>query len=234
MDTLKSVYHCTPLNYAPFVFRTKGLLSRRQLVDRGFNPCHFRKTSSQCDVDRGFADVVFCTTAPMSELLKAKLKHGFPHYLIEIPTHLLQGKATYLCRYNIARSRYYRGAKREPSCDPDCEFYVKDFRLPVARTDDQKRIMLQKWSNGRVLEILVESRVDFDRYVKLIAFSKEDQSLLGTIAKRLEFQVEIELAEFSYVRCAKCAVDVGTSIESALADHRWKGNGLDYDSLRHT
>jgi hypothetical protein len=177
---------------------------------------------------------VFCATKPKLPLLDAKLKHGFPHYLIELPARILARKTYYLCRYNIARTRRYRGAKQEPKLDQKYECYSEPFRLPVANTDDRKRAMLQRWSRRQPLDVLVKSHICLGTDVRLIAFSGEDRSCLHKVARALRIEVEIVLQDHaSYARCPRCVAEVNASIDRALEDARWKGDGLDYDSFRH-
>jgi hypothetical protein len=94
--------------------------------------------------------------------------------------------------------------------------------------------MLQKWSSKRPLEVLIQSQINFGSDIRLIAFSEEDCSSLRTIVGELEISTEIVLQKgAAYNRCSRCVTAVNEFIDKALKDPRWKGDGLDYDSLGH-
>jgi hypothetical protein len=120
-----------------------------------------------------------------------------------------------------------------PRLDLECEFYPDDFLLPVASTDRMKKAMLNRWRLRRSLEILVESHICLGKGVRLIAFSREDCSSLGSLASALQLQAEIILRnDLPYVRCERYVQDVNLFIRQAVKDPRWMGKELDFDELQ--
>ena len=206
------------------------LRSRKLLGDQGFSQHHFRSTSSSTDARRGFQDFVFFGVSPEIKLLKAKLERGFPHYLIEVPTSQIAQRTFFLSKRNIAKSRNFRGAKQEPIIDRTCESYWGNLLLPVAGSDQQKRAMLHKF---RDVEVMVEGRIDLRSGVRLLAFSREDQSALESISRTVgsAFRVVLQPDE-KYVRHPKHVEEIEQFIKTALADRNWRGDQLDFDDLK--
>ena len=222
---ISSIYHCTPLHYAPLILRSRRLYSRHALERQGFMRKHFRRTSSEADRRRGFDNFVFCNTHSQFPLLDSKLERGFPHYLIEIPVTQLDGRQYLLCRLNIARSRTFR-------VDTACEDYHDNLRLPVARTDEQKVAMLKTWWRRKdcAREVLVEQQIDLTSDVRLIVFSEEDSAELTMIARQVGFEARIVHGRL-YRRCPLYAAAIKEITKKLLIHPEWRGYCLDYDNL---
>jgi len=178
---------------------------------------------------RGFGNVVFCATQERFELLEAKLKRGFPHYLIEIPTKQIDHCKYLLCRYNIAKSRVARDSKRKPVLDAKCERYASGLSLPVAIDDEEKFAMLRKWARHTV--VLIEGEISLELGVRVIAFSEEDEAMLMSIKKQTGSDLQIDRSDRPYRRCPKYVSQIGRFIESAIEEPDWRGSGLNYDNL---
>jgi hypothetical protein len=199
-----SIYHCAPLHYAPFILRSRKLFSRRALEKQGFTQRHFRSSSSVTDADRGFENFVFCAASKWFPLIESKLDRGFPHFLVDIPVDSIDANQLYLCRYNIAKSRVFRSAKKEPAIDIACEEYVPGLKLPVAHTAQQKKAMLatRLSQKSRSREVIVSGSIEITSGARLIAFSNEDKEELERIARCVNFETQVEVSEKSYVRCS--------------------------------
>src|ERR1700683_5631134 len=102
------VHHFTPLQYLPFIGRTRRLRSKASLRAAGFAETHFRSTSRARDDARGFSAYVHLTLGQYPEILKSKLAAGFPHIDIAVPVKAVDCVPYDLCRYNVARTRRLR------------------------------------------------------------------------------------------------------------------------------
>lgn len=229
---IKRVFHYAPLHYLPFILRSEHLFSKQELLRLGYQNSHFRRTSAAQDQKRGFAAFVHTTTSAQPPILKAKLRGGFPHIEIAVPTELVEDCDYLLCRFNIAKTRYFRGALQEPLESAENGRYVESLRLPVALTDQERRDLLRLNLGKRMVEVLVRDKLPLSKPVSLTVFSDWDAVIAREVAERLAVQVNIDCDRtLEYPTVSSLRKAVMTCLDLAVTDADWKGNGLDFDSV---
>src|SRR5882672_2917564 len=154
-----AIYHYAPLHYLPFIARRAALLSKEKLRRAGFSENHFRSTSKRQDISRGFDRYVHLTLDAHPPILQAKLAKGFPHFEIGIPAQAVEQRDYLLCRFNIAKTRYFRGARQAPEESAQNGKYYGDFCLPVARTEMERGDLFAANYGRRMIEVLVEDEI---------------------------------------------------------------------------
>lgn len=229
---IAQTYHYAPLHYLPFILRAGALMSKSELRRAGFANSHFRSTSSRQDEARGFADFVHLSTLAHPPILKAKLAGGFPHFEISIASPIIEQHGYLLCRFNIAKTRYFRGALQEPPESRANGKYLGSMALPVASTDDEKRGLLEENNRSAMIEVLVRDRIQLPAPVELTAFSRPDALAIEEIAQSLGVAVSVFLEDsLSYTADDGKRRAVFESITRAMTELDWKGNGLDFDRM---
>ena len=227
------VYHYAPLHYLPFILRTGELRSKSRLRSEGFGDSHFRSTSATQDVHRGFESYLHATLSEHPPILTAKVGRGFPHFEVAVPAIAVEQQDYLLCRFNIAKTRYFRGAKQEPPESEANGRYLEGLRLPVARTTQEKRDLLRLNLGCRMIEVLVPGEMALPQGSILKFFSKSDLQVAGGLVKTMStvsFHVRLD-ESLSYPSRPEYRDAVMTAIEITLRDEQWKGNGLEFDKV---
>lgn len=226
------VYHYAPLHYLPFILRAGALLSKNELRRVGFAHTHFRSTSARQDEQRGFSAFVHTSTLAHPPILKAKLAGGFPHSELSIPVQEVEQRGYLLCRFNIAKTRYFRGALQAPPESRANGKYLRDMALPVAATSDEKWALLEANASRAMIEVLVEDRLLLPQPIEVTAFSKPDALAIEQIADRLAVPVKVYLDEsLNYPQNQEKTEAVMESAARAVAEPDWRGGGLDFDRM---
>ncbi len=232
---IEYVRHYTPLHYLPFLVRAKSLKSKATLLSEGFSITHFRSKSKTLDVKRGFDDVVHLMIKASPRILIAKLMAGFPHVEIKIPTTILVGIDYDLCRYNIAMTRRLQSSPTGGFNENDENGrYYPGLCVPVARSDNEKRSLLQAHlSRSTIIELLVNSQLSLPDTTRISAFSPEDADIVDEIIDRTASSWQRDLSEPAgyYPRSAEYSTEVETFIEKLIIDPFWRGDGLEFDRL---
>jgi hypothetical protein len=226
-------YHYAPMHYLPFILRSGELLSKNRLLADGFGTRHFRSTSSNQDKVRGFAAYVHASLSAHPPILKAKLGRGFPHVEFAIPVEAVEVRPYLLCRFNIAKTRYFRGAKQEPPETPANGRYLADLRLPVASTNGEKVNLLKANLGVRMIEVLIEDRLPLPRQTVITVFSDADlaiaQRLVREISK-IPYPTAID-SSLAYPERQQIRKEVVSAMERAATEADWKGSGLEFDRV---
>lgn len=186
----------------------------------GYGDDHFRSSSKNQDAQRGFASRVHLTPAAEPRLLAAKLKRGFPHVSVAIPTSELSHVCYDLCRYNIAKTRLLRrGSSIGASESPTNGRYYEFQQVPVARREEDKEAMLEKHVPlGTMIEVLIDKHLELPRNTEIIAYSKDDLILSQEILTRLDLPWVSRLENSSvYVRSEIHANAVEFYVKSVLS-----------------
>jgi hypothetical protein len=227
---IATIYHYAPLHYLPFIARSRSLKSKPILAKEGFGDGHFRSMSKRQDISRGFAKYVHLTTHPAPPILIAKLKAGFPHFRLSIPSTALDDISFDLCRFNVAMTRRLRRAGKPGFPEsPTNGRYYDDAVIPVARTVADQSAMLGFHSRmASMIEVLVPERLALPGGVAIETFSKEDFSQ----AKKLLQALVIAEPPGEYKPDHNYVDSVASFVSHALADPRWLGDGLEFDRLR--
>lgn len=227
-------HHYTPLHYLPFIARDAALLTKPSLAARGFEASHLRSKSSRHDLARGFGDYGFLTLERHPRILAAKLKGGFPHIDIIIPAAAVEDAQFDLCRYNVAMTRYLRrnGLPGFPESASNGRYYG-DHQIPVARTDMDKRAMLQKHYNNTMIEVLMHHDLPLPNDTRVQVYSHEDEMIANAVMSDIKTPWTLELVDppGPYPRSPEYSQAVDEFIEKALDDHAWLGNGLEFDKV---
>jgi hypothetical protein len=227
------VYHYAPLHYLPFILRSGHLRSKLRLRAEGFDDSHFRSTSAKQDLQRGFGQYVHFTQNPHPPILKAKVARGFPHFEIAIPASVVEQQTYLLCRFNIARARYFRGAKQKPPACPANGLYYGDLCLPVATTAQQKADLLQHNVGRRIIEVLVPDQLPMSLGCVLTVFSRKDLQLVEPVVVKLAavpFNIRVD-ESLTYPTIPKYQEAAKHALERAFDDASWKGEGLEFDRI---
>lgn len=227
-----TVYHYAPLHYLPFIVRRSALLSKGLLSRAGFSDRHFRSTSKRQDIKRGFASFVHLTLDAHPPILVAKLAKGFPHFEIAIPVHDVEQREYLLCRFNIAKARYFRGALKAPEESPANGKYRDDLALPVARTE-QERADLFRLNFGRnMIEVLIPHEISLGSATALRFFHSEDLAIARQVTDTLAVAYRLELdGRVKYTPSSTYKAAVRAGIARALEDETWLGDGLEFDRI---
>jgi hypothetical protein len=217
----------------PFIARSGALLSKTALNKELFNERHFRSTSRRQDVKRGFEEFVHLTLDPHPPILRAKLKAGFPHFEIAIPAKEIEKHDYLLCRFNIAKTRYFRGARQAPQESDENGRYYGKMRLPVAKTPAEVANLLKHNYGVRMIEVLVNNRVPLSADCVLKFFRPVDREIAEKALKQLESRIaalEID-ATLTYTAREKHVASVIAAIDRAVKDPDWRGDGMEFDRV---
>ena len=204
------VYHHTPLHYLPQIAKLGVLLSKEGLLSEGYGMSHFRTTSRRQDFARGFGNYVHLTLSPFPRILRAKLKRGFPHLTIAIPSETFGPEEFALCRYNIAKTRLLRrGSKLGAPEAPYNGRYYGDIQVPIAVTADDKAALLAAYGTSSMIEVLVADRLYLPTGTHFLAYSIEDQRVATEVFTCAEQDWSLEVqgtAEYKRVEAHASAV----------------------------
>lgn len=230
---IKAVFHYAPLHYLPFIARRQALLSKGELRRFGFSNNHFRGTSRNQDEQRGFLRYVHLTLDPHPPILKAKLNGGFPHFEVSIPHHAFEDRDYLLCRFNIAKTRYLRGAKQEPEESLENGRYYGDMRLPVAASIEERFALLQRNLGKRMIEVLVPDQMPLLEGTTFRFFHERDlllaeRALAQIIGASYALQID---AKLTYEPQASHSDAVAKNCAKAIDQPEWLGSGLDFDRM---
>lgn len=228
------IYHVAPTHYLPLILRDGSLRSKQGLLQAGYTHAHFRSTSHRQDSERGFGNVVHCTTAPHPPILTAKLSRGFPHLRFAFPINTVPAEHE-ISRFNIARGRYLRSGNAPlPETDRNGRYY-DEYELPVARTAAERRALLAAADLNRVmLEVLIPEQFPLPESTEIHCFSDWDRELVGRVLEQIGSGITVvpQASEGRYPEHELFRSQVAEFVERALADPDWTGNGLDFDRLR--
>jgi hypothetical protein len=229
---IREVYHYAPVHYLAFIARSGNLLSKEALLKAGFTNRHFRSTSKKQDEERGFARYVHLTLEPHPPILKAKLNSGFPHFEISIPAHFFEQIEYLLCRFNIAKARYFRGAKQEPvACDANGR-YFEDMRLPVAVSIAEREALLRHNVGKQMIELLVRDRVPLPKEARFRFFHDNDQEVASDALRRLGAPYVVERDKrLNYKPCREYEAAVREALDKSIADVTWRDTRIEFDRV---
>ena len=225
------MFHITPLHYLPLILRQGQLLSKSQLISKGFTSGHFRKTSQKSDIDRGFGNYIHLSLQEWPPILKSKLSKGFPHIRFRIKSSKLP-KQFDLCRYNIARNRNVKDGKTPATESPKNGFYYENLRVPVARQYEDQIAMLN-CSKNQMIEVLIPQILNIDGSTEIECFSAQDLSIVLKTTKHLDVDLKVNQRklDFAYPKHDDFRQSVSEQIIQYLNKPDWKGDGLDFDKL---
>jgi hypothetical protein len=166
------IHHVTPIEYLPFILDAGELLSKEQLLLRGFRTSHFRR-GWQADRARGFWSFVHCAAWPRPAFAQA-VQAREPHVRIEVRAKDLPDEGVVLCAYNVARNRGIHSESRSTGRK------VEGFSLPVAHTFELASDLLHDarrrgFYTDRDVEVLVKDRVTLSAGGRIICFSERDR-----------------------------------------------------------
>jgi hypothetical protein len=228
-----AAYHYAPLHYLPFIARTGALLSKADLRKLGFKDSHFRSTSRKQDEERGFARYVHLTLDAHPPILRAKLAGGFPHFEVAIPAVEFDNFDYLLCRFNIAKTRYFRGARQEPPESEKNGRYYPGLRLPVAVSSRERQALLSRCYGHDMIELLVMDRIALCKGTTFRFFDKADLAFAQEVLKTLDvgaYDIEQDAA-LSYEPLPQYRAAVQAALKRALSDKTWLGDGLEFDRV---
>jgi hypothetical protein len=229
---IQAVYHYAPLHYLPPIARRGALLSKERLKKAGYSESHFRSTSQRQDITRGFGRFVHLTLDAHPPILQAKLGKGFPHFKIAVPTVDIEQHGYSLCRFNIAKARYFRGAKQEPPESAANGRYYDGLALPIARTKEEIGNLLRLNLGQNMIEVLVRDQLPLSTGTRFTFFHREDllvaQEIRDVLGSRYALGPDDRL---EYQPNPKYQSLVRKAIESSLKDSSWFGNGLEFDRV---
>lgn len=232
-NRLEFVFHYAPLHYLPFICRTRQLLSKPELTDAGFAASHFRSTSSRQDIRRGFEEYIHITLNPHPPILQAKLTAGFPHFELKIPSRAVEQGEFHLCRFNIAKTRYFRGANREPpECDENGRYYDGKL-IPIAKTKRDRATLFAANYGKNMIEVLVPRRLDLPNGTIVTVFSAEDKKIAESVLSAVGTRWLLECVDpdARYKRHESYVRQVTAFIDHSLSNPGWLGNGLEFDRV---
>jgi hypothetical protein len=230
---ITTICHYAPLHYLPFIARRGALLSKAELRRKGFADTHLRSTSSAQDERRGFSDYVHLTLDAHPPILRAKLARGFPHFEVAIPAPHFAGLEYLLCRFNIAKTRYFRGAKREPpECDKNGHYY-EEMRLPVAMTEAEREALLRLNYGQQMIEVLVRDQMPLGEGTSFRFFSHEDLASATQVLQAVDiatYALQID-EQLQYSPSPNYRQAVAQALARAVSDPAWLGSGLEFDRV---
>lgn len=232
---INEVFHYTPMHYLPLILRESRLRSKSSLRQSGFEQSHFRSKSRNQDENRGFGNYVHLSTETSPEILQAKLRAGFPHVEIRIPSLSVERVNYHLCRFNVAMTRYLkRDGKLGSTESPANGVYHGDQQIPTAQTTQEKHDLLRLRPAGKMIEVLVLRELLLNQQNTVVCFSEEDQTQVKMISEHTNSLLKVELRDPDsvYNRKSECVRLVEEFIELALRDPDWRGNGLEFDQFR--
>jgi hypothetical protein len=217
------LYHVTPLAYVPWIASHGQLLSKQRLLEFGFCESHWRSTSSNTDVRRGFASVVHLFSHSPAPLLLAKLGLGIPHVELRIPLSAVPKGGVHFCRYNIAkhRVRVFR--------ESDINGRLRDpFRVPVATSPRHQRAMLR--SGIKSFEVLIDNSLVLPHDLSVRAFSAADLENVRRVLARFGRRWSIEHDPNRYYPQIPHRLTASVDYSNqALHDPAWRGAGIQID-----
>jgi len=222
---IENLYHTIPLHYLTFICRSGLLLSKERLIQQGFDTMHFRSTSKNADVKRGFDQVVHCTNNPFPPILISKLLKGYQHLEICIRTDVLSEDQFLLCKYNIAKNR---GLYTESLSTGWC---YNGFKIPVTKTIDEKVAMLTSIDKIQHFEILVKDFLEIPDDAVFRFFSNQDFDIAVDIISKMNKAWPCKRIDHSYQYNVNNTRrnTVNEYLRHSFENADWRGNGLEYD-----
>jgi hypothetical protein len=233
MRGINNAFHYAPLHYLVFIARAGALCSKRTLRQRGYDVTHFRRTSREHDEARGFPNYVHLSLKAMPPILRAKLKAGFPHFEIKIPTAEIEKHEFHLSRFNIAKCRYLRrGAKQGPLESLRNGRYYGDMQLPIGATDEERGAILDANYPKTMVEILIPDQLALPPTASFVLFSEAEYELAATLLEPFESSCQFTLLKDpGYVAKPGHLHAVTKFLNCAAQNPEWKGDGLDFDGV---
>ena len=229
------VNHYAPLHYLPFIARSRALLSKPSLAANKFGRTHLRSMSSKQDVERGFGRYSFLTLDRSPRILKAKLAAGFPHVAISAVVDDVERTKFSLCRFNVAMTRYLRrnGKPGSPELSTNGRYY-DDHLIPIARTDADKAALLGAHLNRTMIEVLIDGDLSLSDETQIICYSTADAEIARHVLRTLKcpWEIHTQSPPGLYGRKPGYVKSISEFVDQALADPKWRGNGLEFDRLR--
>jgi hypothetical protein len=233
-EGVENVYHYTPLHYISFIGRDQTILSKPSLENKGFSKSHLRSKSYRQDILRGFGDYAFLTIDTTPRILDAKLKAGFPHIGISVPSGAIDECDYRLCRYNVAMTRYLKRGNNHgfPESSSNGRYY-DNHQIPVALTPSDKRELLRKHLGKSMIEVLINGDLPLPANTTIDVYRSVDQILVESILENLEIKWDVELKPppSFYANNASYDASVKIFVEQALSDPDWRGDGLEFDRV---
>lgn len=209
-------------------------MSKPALIRAGFLSSHFRSKSWHQDENRGFGEYAFLTLDTAAKILKAKLNAGFPHIGVLLPAKDFDDISFDLCRYNVAMTRQLKRGNKSgfPESVSNGRYYPGK-QIPIARTLEEKRTLLEKHYPSTMIEVLVPGHLELSDKTIIRVFSIEDQKIAQQALKVLNCNWAVECATppGTYNRSSKHSTDVDNFIKASLIDPNWRGDGLEFDRL---
>lgn len=231
---IEYVHHYTPLHYLPFIARDQRLRTKPSLRQAGFDETHFRTKSHKQDIARGFEHHAFLTLDPSPRILKAKLAAGFPHIAIAIPASEVEKIPHSLCRFNVAMTRNLRRGNKSgffPSSTNGQ--YYDEKQIPIARTTEEKRDLLNTHLGKNMIEILIDEDLPLPSSTRIYCFCDEDTSIAGQILQKCSTKWSLESVpppgDYPFIQVYHELVH--EFIEKAMAHPTWRGSGLEFDRI---
>lgn len=228
------VFHYAPLHYLPFIARSSKLLSKPALRDAGFGADHCRSKSSRSDVARGFGKYAFLTIDLHPRILDAKLKAGFPHFGIAVPSSAIDNVDYALSRFNVAMTRRLRRDNMPgwQASSTNGRYYGNQ-QIPVAKNESDKRELLNVHLNRSMIEVLIENEFTLPDDTKIVVYSDADVILAQDCLNKIKigWQIEKKSPPSNYGHNKKHRDNVDAFIKKALSDETWRGNGLEFDRV---
>jgi hypothetical protein len=229
---VNAVFHYAPVHYLVFVTRAKALLSKDELIRRGFTRSHFRRTSQRTDRERGFSKYVHLTVNAFPKILRAKLKAGFPHFEFRIPAGYIDTTSFHLCRYNIAKSRNPKLGKSPAPEGPATGYYQSGKLIPTAETLEECESLLKANLGTNMIEVLIPDELRLPNETELIFFSESDIELARDLLREMNVAWRVGVAAgYTYTAASFYRTKVEQFLERARQRPEWKGDGLDFDRL---
>lgn len=233
---IESVQHYAPLHYLPFIVRSRSILSKPSLDAAGFKSTHLRSMSRGQDVARGFGSYAHMTLDRQPRILKAKLGAGFPHFALSVPTASIEAAPFSLCRFNVAMTRRLRRGKKRGFAESNTNGrYYLGHQIPIARTaEDQMAMLAKHLPLGTMIEVLIHGDLTLPEDTGVICYSDEDAKIARSVLSQLQCPWKVQVSEppGDYPRSKTHGKSVDDFIGQAMADPKWRGNGLEFDRLR--
>jgi hypothetical protein len=233
---IADVRHYAPLHYLPFIARSRSLMCKPSLARAGFKPSHYRSMSHGQDVARGFGSYSHLTLDHKPRILRAKLAAGFPHIALSIPVNTVDAVETSLCRFNVAMTRKLKRDRKPGHSEGERNGkYYAGHEIPIGRSTSEKQIMLTHPLNAQtMIEVLVHGDLALPDNTKIICYSNEDSAVVQNILAQLScpWRVEAVAPPSHYPRSSVHSQSVADFVTQALADQKWRGNGLEFDKLK--
>ena len=226
-------FHYAPLHYLLFIARSRALYSKLELKRRGYAETHFRRTSRDHDVARGFGHYVHLSLMKTPPILEAKLAAGFPHFEIDIPAHAVEQREFHLCRFIIAKCRYLRrGSKPGPPESGRNGRYYGTMELPIGITRAERASLLKANFPSTMVEVLIPDEFSLPAEAKLVFLSQREFDLAAALLQTVPcgWSLALEPAP-GYAARDEYLVDVRRFLDRSSRDPLWKGDGLEFDAV---